>query len=229
MPGEEVAGGVEAPCSRLAPRRGRLTAVRPRSGKRIVHSELDVKFWALGPPSCDAGRPACCPSCDAPSREPGKPLTIVGHGLRARGIEGPHEPGEAPTDTSVDCRRYVCRACKATLVVVPRGVGRGLRYSVPAIAYALALWAYALATAAQARQAASATTSRGFASPEQWSSLRRWTSRASAVFGPAVPSATGTLRERAARVASWLASQAPVPTTRVPHDAFFGGRFVHAR
>jgi hypothetical protein len=34
----------------------------------------------------------------------------------------------------------VCLACGAILVVVPSGVGRGLRYSLSAIAYALALW-----------------------------------------------------------------------------------------
>jgi hypothetical protein len=74
---------------------------------------------------------------------PGKSLTIVGHGLRSRGIEGPHEPGEEASDTPILCRRYVCLACGAILVVVPSGVGRGLRYSLSAIAYALALWGYA--------------------------------------------------------------------------------------
>ena len=180
-------------------------------------------------PSCDAVRPARCPACDAPSREPGKALTIVGHGLRGRGVEGPHEPGEAPTDTEVLCRRYVCNACDAVLLVVPRGVGGSFRYSLSAIAYALALWAYARRTAAQARAAVSTARARGFASPEQWSSLRRWTACAAAIFGSAVPHATGTLRERAARIATWLASHAPLPTTEVPRDAFFGGRFVHAR
>ena len=228
MPGEEVAGGVGAPFSRLAPRRGGLVGVPPRSGKRIVHSAIDVKSWACGEPSCDAARPACCPACEAPSREPGKPLTIIGHGLRPRGVEGPHEPGEVPTDAEILCRRYVCTACGAVLVVVPRGVGRGVRYSLAAIGYALALWAYARASAAEARAAVSTAKARGFASPEQWSSLRRWASRAGTIFGPGAPSA-GTLRDRAARIAAWLASHAPVPTTQVPRDAFFGGRFVHAR
>ena len=40
-------------------------------------------------------------------------------------------------------RRYRCTACGAVLVVVPRGVGRSLRYTLEAIAYALSLWGYA--------------------------------------------------------------------------------------
>jgi hypothetical protein len=160
---------------------------------------------------------------------PGEALTIVGHGLRARGVEGPIEADEEATHVEVLCRRYACRACGAVLVVVPRGLGRALRYSLSAIAYALALWGYARATAAQARAAASAAKARGFTSPEQWSTLRRWTSRAETIFGAGVPSATGTLRERAARIATWLASHAPLSTGSVPRDAFLGGRFVHAR
>ncbi|MBX3276327.1 MAG: hypothetical protein KF729_39100 [Sandaracinaceae bacterium] len=168
-------------------------------------------------------------SCEAASREPGRSYTVVGHGRRARGIEGPLAPAEEPVDVEVLSRRYRCRACGAILVVVPSGVGRALRYSLSAIAHALALWGYARATAAQARKATSTARARGPSSPEQWSSVRRWTSRASAIFGPGTPSIDGTLRERAARVATWLASHAPLGTGSVPHDAFFGGRFVHAR
>jgi hypothetical protein len=124
-------------------------------------------------------------------------------------------------------RRYACLACDAILVVVPRGVGRGARYSLPAIASALALWGYARSPAAAVRAATSAARARGFASPEQWSSLRRWSACALALFG--APTATGTLRERAAKIAAWLASHAPLPCGVVPADAFFGSRFVHAR
>jgi hypothetical protein len=166
-------------------------------------------------------------ACDAPSRVPGKALTIVGHGLRGRGVEGPAEPGAAPTTLELLTRRYACLACDAILVVVPRGVGRSARYSLSAIAYALALWGYVRTPAAGVRAATSAARARGFASPEQWSSLRRWSACAPALFG--APVTTGTLRERAAKIAAWLASHAPLPTGVVPADAFFGGRFVHAR
>ncbi len=190
---------------------------------------MDVKSWAMRLPSCEAVRPAQCPACEAASREPGRRTTIVGHGSRARWIEGPLEPEQDPIDLEILGRRYRCRACGAVLVVVPHGVGRALRYSLGAIAGALALWGYARATAAQARKATSTARARGPSSPEQWSSLRRWTSRASTIFGAGTPSLEGTLRERAARIATWLASHAPLGTGSVPQDAFYGGRFVHAR
>jgi hypothetical protein len=117
------------------------------------------------------------------------------------------------------------------LVVVPRGVGRALRYSLDAIAYALSLWGYARVTARRTRQAVSAAQARGFSSPEQWSSLRRWASSAPRLFGASTPTPSGKLRDRAAGIATWLAAHAPLPTSQLPPDAFFGGRFVlfHAR
>jgi hypothetical protein len=156
----------------------------------------------------------------------GAPLVIVGHGLRERGVDGPADPGDEPASIDLAVRRYRCRACDAVLVVVPRGVGRSVRYSLSAIAFALALWGYARRSASATRAATSPAQARGFASPEQWSSLRRWTACASALFG--APTATGTLRERASKIAAWLASYAPLPTGSVPRDAFFGGRFAAA-
>jgi hypothetical protein len=115
------------------------------------------------------------------------------------------------------------------LVVVPRGVGRALRYTLDAIGYGLALWGYVRATGEQTRRALSAAKARGFSAPEQWSSLRRWASGAARIFGSGAPSTGEHFRERAAHVATWLASRAPLPTGQVAQDAFFGGRFVHAR
>jgi hypothetical protein len=200
-----------------------------RSDTRIIQSGIDVKFWAKATPSCSVVRPARCPCCGVASREPGRSLTIVGHGLRGREVEGPDEPGEAAKSTTMLARRYRCVACGAVLVVVPRGVGRARRYTLDAIGHALALWGYARATAEQARRAVSAAKARGFSSPEQWSSLRRWASEARLIFGSDAPSTGGTLRDRAGRVATWLAAHALVPTGQVPRDAFFGGRFVRAR
>jgi len=201
----------------------------PRSTLRVVHFPVDVKSWVASLPSCDTARPASCPACLAASREPGRRLVIVGHGLRARGVEGPYAPGERPAVTDIVVRRYRCKACTAVLVVVPHGVGRALRYALGAIACALGLWGYAGVPAARVRELTSAATARGFTSPEQWSSLRRWSGRARALFGIKLPSTTGTLRQRAGRVAAWLASQAPLPTGQVPGDAFFGAQLVHAR
>jgi hypothetical protein len=126
-------------------------------------------------------------------------------------------------------RRYRCLGCGAVLVVVPRGVARALRYTLDAIGYALALWGYAQKTAEQVRRAVSAATARGLSAPSQWSSLRRWAARGERIFGSDTPSTSGTLRDRAGQVATWLTARAPLPTGQVPRDAFFGGRFVQAR
>lgn len=153
---------------------------------------------------------------------------IVGHGLRRRDVEGPEGPRDGPASTAVLVRRYRCTKCGAVLAVVPRGVGRSLRYTLDAIAYAMALWGYMRATAERARRAVSAAKARGFSTPEQWSSLRRWAASARRIFGSDAPTTAGTLRERASRLATWLSTRAPLPTGYVPHDAFFGGRFIHA-
>jgi len=199
----------------------------PRSKTRIVHSEIEVKSWTTDRASCGAARPSSCVACGAASRVPGEALVIVGHGLRSRSVEGPSAPGEDPVAIELLARRYACRACDAILVVLPRGVGRGTRYSLSAIAHALALWGYARWSAAKTRVAISAARARGFTSPEQWSSLRRWTACATALFG--APTTTGSLRERASQIAAWLASHAPLAIGVVPTDAFFGAPFVRTR
>ena len=221
---EEVAGGVGAPCSR---RRSAGLAVT-RSTQRIVHSPIDVKSWAENPPSCAAARPASCVACEAASRPAGSPLVVVGHGVRARAIEGPLEPGDDPAIIELLTRRYVCRACDAVLVVVPRGVERAYRYSLQAIAAALALWAYERASAASTRARTSTAKTIGAASATRWASLPRWTRCALALFGLEA-SAIGTIRERAARIASFVAAHAPIATGSVPRDAFFGAAFCRPR
>ncbi|HKP62900.1 MAG TPA: hypothetical protein VJV78_39465 [Polyangiales bacterium] len=55
----------------------------------------------------------------------------------------------------------------------------------------------------------------------RWKSLQRWTRCARQLFG-IVPSAAGTQRERASRVATFVAAHAAVSTGRVSHDAFYG-------
>jgi hypothetical protein len=189
---------------------------------------MEVKSWAAGPPSCEAARPSCCAACEAVSREPGRALVIVGHGLRARAIEGPIAPGEQPALTGIVARRYRCRACGAVLVVVPCGVGRGYRYSLCAIAWALSLWSHERATAAQVRARTSTQKTVGAASATRWASLRRWTRCALLLFGVA-PRGVGTLRERAAVIASFVAAQTAVALGPVPLDAFFGASFCGSR
>lgn len=195
-----------------------------RSKQRIIHSEIDVKHWSTRPPSCAAARPARCPSCAAESREPGRALRVVGHGLRARSIEGPAEPGVRPTATTVVTRRYRCRACSAVIVVAPRGVARAFRYAVTTIAWALALWAYERLPAARVRARASTAKWVGAAGATRWLSLPRWTACADRLFGFR-PSGTETVRQRAARVATFVSAHAPLQTGSVSHDAFFGAAF----
>ena len=153
---------------------------------------------------------------------------IVGHGLRGRTVEGPVAPGEPPGLTEVAARRYLCRACGAVLVVVPSGVGRGYRYSLGAIAWALSLWTYERATAAQVRTRTSTQKTVGASSATRWASLQRWTRSALRLFGVS-HSEAGTLRERAAVVAAYVAAQAPIATGRVPLDAFYGASFCGSR
>jgi hypothetical protein len=194
-----------------------------RSNARIVHSEVGVKSWLEAPPSCDAARPACCPACGAASREPGRPLRIVGHGFRVRSIEGPHAPGEAPVVTEIRARRYDCRGCGAILVVMPRGIGRGYRYALTAIAFALGLWAGGT-PGPTVRSMVSAAKRIGASSAARWASLRRWVLAAVALFGAAV-SAVGSPRERAARVAAFVASNSPIAAGPVALGAFAGASF----
>jgi len=195
-----------------------------RSAVRIVHSELGVKSWTESPPSCASARPARCASCDAPSRPAGLALVVVGHGLRARAIEGPLAPGTEPTLLDVLTRRYRCRACDAVLVVVPSDIGRSYRYSRSAIAAALALWAYEKRSAATVRARTSTAKIVGASSTTRWASLRRWTRCALALFGIA-PSQHATMRECAGRIASFVAAHAPIGTGSVSVDAFLGAAF----
>jgi len=150
-------------------------------------------------------------------------LVVVGHGLRARATEGPLAPGSAPALLDVWTRRYRCRACEAILVVVPAGVGKSYRYSRSAIAAALALWAYERVSAATVRARTSTAKTIGASSATRWASLRRWTRSALALFG--IASELGTMRERAGRIASYVAAHAPIGTGSVPYDAFFGAAF----
>ncbi|MFO0025663.1 MAG: hypothetical protein ACK6DV_25265, partial [Deltaproteobacteria bacterium] len=111
--------------------------------------------------------------------------------------------------TDVVGRRYACRACDAIVVVLPRGVARGRRYSLWAIAAALAWWAYDRIPAASVRERTSTAKTIGAASATRWASLARWTRCALALFG-CEPPGLGTVRERATRVAAFVASHAPV-------------------
>jgi hypothetical protein len=148
----------------------------------------------------------------------------VGHGLRKRFVEGPAAPGEPATHTTVVTRRYRCRACSAVIVVAPRGVARAFRYAVTAIAWALALWAHERLPAARVRARTSTAKWVGAAGATRWQSLPRWTECADRLFGFS-PSSAEMVRQRAARIATFVSAHATVQTGMVSHDAFFGAAF----
>ena len=153
---------------------------------------------------------------------------IVGHGRRTRTVEGPLSAGAATTLTEVVTRRYRCRACAAILVVLPRGVGRGYRYTLSAIAWALALWGTERAPASQVRARTSTAKTVGASSASRWASLPRWTRCALASFGVAATK-HGTTRQNAAKVSSFVAAHAAIATGRVSVDAFYGAAFCPSR
>lgn len=122
-----------------------------QSGEGIVHSAIDVKKWAIEPPSAAQARPACCSGCGAASQAPGKALGLVGHGLRERQVRGPGAPGAEPEIIVVRVRRYRCRHCGGITTVLPRGLCARRHYSASAIGLSLCLFGLLRLTVAETR------------------------------------------------------------------------------
>ncbi|MCG8422105.1 MAG: hypothetical protein MJE77_29630 [Proteobacteria bacterium] len=110
-----------------------------QSETRIVYCAVDIKSWLARTPSVDEVRPARCARCGVAGRPLGSKLGIWGHGLRERQLLGPLEPDGLPQRVDIKVRRYLCRHCKAVMVVVPRGVLPRRYYTGCAIALAMAL------------------------------------------------------------------------------------------
>src|SRR5215211_5741409 len=117
----------------------------------IVRSEVDVKRWAVEPPSIDAVRPRTCPRCGQPGDQPGRRLGLHGHGLRDRQMRGPLQPGGRPALVVLQIRRYLCQGCRTVVTVLPREAAPYRHYSAPAIAWALALFGVAGLAPAEVR------------------------------------------------------------------------------
>lgn len=124
-------------------------------------------------PTCAAARPATCPCCAAAAQPVGGPFVIVGHGLLEREVRGPMCADGPPTTTQVVMRRYRCRACKAILVVGPRGVLRRRVYGAGAIAVALEAFGRGVSSAA-VRTRTSPVKTIGVAARDRWVTLTRW-------------------------------------------------------
>jgi hypothetical protein len=114
-----------------------------------------------------------CPCCGVAARPIGGHIAIVGHGLVERQVLGPLTPEGPPGDGIVMLRRYRCRACKAILVVGPRGLITRRRYGAGAIAIAFATYARG-ETSAAVRSRTSPSRVVGGSAQERWSTLLRW-------------------------------------------------------
>jgi hypothetical protein len=150
-------------------------------------------------PSWAAARPGSCPCCGAAAQPLGGRVVIVGHGVVERQVRGPASPCGAAEEAVVVMRRYRCRACRAVLVVGPRGLARRRWYGAGAIALALVLYARGeTSSAVRARTSPSRVV--GVSAAERWATLRRWieAARGGGLFG--VTGLVGLARRRVAEL-----------------------------
>ena len=197
----------------------------------IVRSEVDVKRWAVEPPSVDAVRPRTCPRCGQPGDQPGRRLGLHGHGLRDRQIRGPLQPGGQPALVVLQIRRYRCQGCCAVVTVLPREAAPRRHYSAPAIAWALALFGLMGLPLAEVRARTSPWSVVGAAAAGAWASLRRWieaTASRRLFRRLRCPPDTRSRRHRAGQIATTVAAHAPPTVSDLPiaARAFLGA--VHA-
>lgn len=151
-----------------------------RSRKGIVRTSIEIKRWIARLPEVDRVRPAQCPACGAPSRVPGRPLGIHGHGAVRRDLWGPFEPGETPVFHEVLIRRFRCLSCRTIIRVGPREVVHCRRYNAGAIAVALALWGLFHQAPQLVRETVSPWRHIAEETKRRWASLPRWTKAACA-------------------------------------------------
>lgn len=188
----------------------------------VVHSSPDVKFWIENLPTVDEVRPARCPDCGAASRPVGEAIVVVGHGKRERCVAHIRRPNAEITSVTFFVRRFLCRACKATITVLPRALASRRRYSLCAIAVALALWS----TNDQSAEAVRDQLLADQVSFEPgWPVLRRW---ARAVEFSTLGIRDGSPKRRAAWITQRIAGRAPPANRHLPivDQVFFGAAHV---
>jgi len=134
-------------------------------------------------PEVDDVRPTCCEKCRRPAREAGR-LFIYGHGKRQRLVVVLAALEEAARIAECWQRRYLCTACGAVMVVLPRGVMPRYLYTAGAIVMAFFLTAARpigdglSAEGAYAQQGMYRKTCWTGAEPYRWRSLDRWAASA---------------------------------------------------
>lgn len=115
---------------------------------------------------------------------------------------------------TVPCRRYLCLACGATMLVVPGAMLPRRWYSASAIALALALYGLERRPPAQVRRRTSPFSKVGNRACTGWVTLGRWADavRAGRLFVQVRACPTRfTRRQVAERAATTLGSRAPPP------------------
>lgn len=155
---------------------------------------------------------------------PGRPLGLIGHGLRARQVRGPAVYDRPPVLLVVLTRRFLCLACGAALNVTPRGLLRYKHHAASAIGLALALFGLERLAIREVRARVSPWR---HAEPFGWLSLRRWlrSVRRGELFSGLPPCPPGWPPRRVAeRAATWLAAWAEPALSGLPlwAQAFFG-------
>lgn len=154
---------------------------------------------------------------------------IHGHGLRERQVRGPSAPDAPPATIGIFVRRYLCTACGAVPVVVPREVRAKRLYSASAIGFGLALWGLMNLKATEVRQ--SINPAKIFGVADDWVTLRRWAKDVASgklfVDLPRPP-IDSKLRTVSARAATALAGHADASTRGLPleHRSFYGAMHV---
>ena len=183
-----------------------------RRKQTIVRSAIDVKTWLARVPSVDEVRPGQCPRCAAATRPVGEGLQIWGHGLRDRQSRGPLEPLGDPVEVTLRVRRYLCRPCRAVIIVVPLGVIAGRLFAAAAIGLALVLFGVEGLPLREVRRRVSPWQCVGATAHGSWLGLRRWgrAIRDGRLFMSVRRSpAHRTARQVAERAAMTLAALAP--------------------
>jgi hypothetical protein len=198
--------------------------MKERSSTRVVYSSIDVNSWMRHLPSVEAVRPCKCPGCDAPGRVIGGPVGLHGHGLRTRSLLGPLKLGDAAGEVLIRIRRYRCWLCGAVIMVLPRGVLAGLRYSAVAIALALALWSTEAKATGAVRQVVSPFNVVGYEAARRWRSLVRWAREAGPWWGWSIPQ--DSPRKMAQEVVRRLAARTLQATGSLVDDACAAALFI---
>lgn len=202
--------------------------VTGRSSNLVVHSAFDVNFWVRTLPTVDVARPACCPRCGSAGRVTGKPVGIIGHGLRARQVRGPPSASEVAATRALLVRRYLCRSCGAVLAVVPRQLLARRHFAAGAIALALFVFGKLGKTAAEAARRAGSWAQ----GPGTWRTLRHWIAAVDA--GELFPCVRGSPqgwppRRRAERAAMTVAALVPATFAHDEAARVFAGAALTAR